>query len=747
MGYFDEMKGKIMKARTYILKTIALSIVLGTASAVLLSACGGGGGGGGQAGVQMKTSSIVPAAGMFGAGTTIQVLDANGILLGSGTTNASGVANVSIPSSYSGPVVLVATGGTYYDEKLKQYISMTGSLRAVFPNANYNTGGVTPLTEIAASFLLNSSNAITIPGVSSATSASAVAVITTTNNAIGTMFGVPDPLQPPAAAASGVPASDTYGAVLAYLSELATGTAGNANALDVTRNLVNDISDGTWDGAASGVPVPTPSAANFAASMVAAATTASSNGVVSGTVTAPVYAPTSGVSAAQLANIGAVDNMLTDATSATGLRDVQTFGLPLAGTGNAAFSSTSANGTVMLATSTGTNSYNYVANHKEWRNGTWVSVAAGSGSSSGYALNTASSVWSVEQGGSLVNNGDGTMVFTLSGANISWNLTNTTETVLDGSPIYGSNPSVPISIGGQVQTFPTGSREYTIAATLNSDLYELNASSWNQVFGANGAVMTAVPASVQFCTQNTVFVPIPAPPPGADNYTVFNFGGDCSLGQQSYATSTPSIGTAYVGASKQTGILLITISGTNTASLGWLNNQIIGIAGAAVLGGAVLTGSYTPAGQVIANWDIKKNKTANDAELAANGMLSQDSTATATNLPVFGTMSPANFTAFQSWLGTASPQTISASWSMPTGTTVDQFTMEFTCTIGGTTVDWFSYGPNSPAMTATTAGYTFYPTMIGAPCGGSGGTPTSAVMHMRYHVNGTGAELSVTQAY
>ena len=85
---------------------------------LLLSACGGGGGGGDA---DSAIGGVIGGTGIKGpvAGATVTAYSisggAMGARIGTATTDASGNFSLSI-GSYSGPVMLQLSGGTYTDE-------------------------------------------------------------------------------------------------------------------------------------------------------------------------------------------------------------------------------------------------------------------------------------------------------------------------------------------------------------------------------------------------------------------------------------------------------------------------------------------------------------------------------------------------------------------------------------------------------------------------------------------------------
>jgi hypothetical protein len=243
---------------------------------ILLSACGGGGGGGGGSNAPATVAiSVTPAMGMFQDNSTVTISDNQGKLCGTGKTSG-GVAKITItPSSCAVPLIVQAgiAGDKYFNEatNLPETITGTQGIRAVVPSTSYTSLGVTPLTDIAAASLINT----TTGGLNSGVTAKSV---TDQNVYIAKLLSkdtVTDPLAVPAAASSTTsPATNSYGAVLAMLSALVPGQTPQA----IANNLAKDLADGTWDGVASGSTIQNAIVpANFGTKMAAAATAVSAS--------------------------------------------------------------------------------------------------------------------------------------------------------------------------------------------------------------------------------------------------------------------------------------------------------------------------------------------------------------------------------------------------------------------------------------------------------------------------------------
>ena len=162
----------------------ALSLALG--SALLLGACGGGGGGGSSTPSSSLAMSVTPTLGYFFSGT-VTVTDASGNTVGSGTVS-NGAVQIQVPASYNGATLIVkVTGGSYWDEALRQQATQTQPLYALIPSFSSasNTVAVNPLTNAAAAMLLQGNS--TLPAN---TSASTVAQANSTMAALVGLAGI-----------------------------------------------------------------------------------------------------------------------------------------------------------------------------------------------------------------------------------------------------------------------------------------------------------------------------------------------------------------------------------------------------------------------------------------------------------------------------------------------------------------------------------------------------------------------------
>jgi alpha-tubulin suppressor-like RCC1 family protein len=196
----------------------------------------------------------------FVAGATVSAYQVNadgtqGTLIATTTTDSSGNYSLNL-GAYSGPVYLTSTGGTYTDTATGQTVDLTGTglvLSAIIPGASGTvTAEITPLTTMAAQLVP------TLVAGPPASSASAAA--TTANGLISNYFGISNILNTVLLDLSqaGCTTGATQGSIDASLLLAAIGDLANqyhVTAPALTQALIEDISDGKWDGALNGKPI------------------------------------------------------------------------------------------------------------------------------------------------------------------------------------------------------------------------------------------------------------------------------------------------------------------------------------------------------------------------------------------------------------------------------------------------------------------------------------------------------------
>lgn len=159
------------------------------------------------------------------SGATVTIKNAaNGATLGTGTTDASGGYTVSI--TFTGDVIVEASGGTYTDEATNQSTQLSTPLRAVIAVAPGNsTAVVTPLTTMAYANAFSSASAAITAAAFNAQAANVAKLFKLNGSLTSTMPTV-----------SGANIND-YGRALAGLSKYLQ--ANSANLASVTTAAFN----------------------------------------------------------------------------------------------------------------------------------------------------------------------------------------------------------------------------------------------------------------------------------------------------------------------------------------------------------------------------------------------------------------------------------------------------------------------------------------------------------------------------
>ena len=227
-------------------------------SALILTACGGGGvslasvgsGGTGFASGTV-TKGPVGSANVFAYAVTAGQMGAQ---VGTTTTDVNGNFNMNI-GSYAGPMMIQVNGGSYTDEATGAVMPMAPGdiMTALVPTVvtGTTTTGiqVTPLTAMAQSLAQHMTGGMTNANMATA------------NLSIGSHFAVSDILhvQPmnPLVTGSGTGATQdaqNYGMTLAAMSQYAK-TLGVSTSSTIVTAMMNDASDGVFDGKATGMLV------------------------------------------------------------------------------------------------------------------------------------------------------------------------------------------------------------------------------------------------------------------------------------------------------------------------------------------------------------------------------------------------------------------------------------------------------------------------------------------------------------
>jgi hypothetical protein len=234
---------------------LALALLIG--SMLILSSCGGGGGGTTPAGNGMISGTAVKGP-VNGAAVTAFAVNngTTGPQIGSGISDAMGNFSVSI-GDYSGPVLLMVSGGTYTDEAANTRMTMhagdvmTGVIPSVTAGSAMSGVQITPLTSMA------QARAHTMTGGMTG------ANITAANTAVGAYFMVNDILHTPPidplVQNSGIAAGvdqyrKNYGMAIAAMSQYAS-MLGMPSSSGIITAMMDDASDGIMDGMMGSVPI------------------------------------------------------------------------------------------------------------------------------------------------------------------------------------------------------------------------------------------------------------------------------------------------------------------------------------------------------------------------------------------------------------------------------------------------------------------------------------------------------------
>jgi hypothetical protein len=193
------------------------------------------------------------------AAVTVYGLDSNrqrGRVIEQTTTDSSGA--YTLTQTLSGPVLVVATGGSYEDEATGDTVTIPDSfeLQTVLSNgAQHSFIGMNALTTVAAARIMSN------------TSVSIDTAATQAHNEVAAMFGIedvdfiataPDDLTKQQGHRFGPQqASTRLGAIIAIFTQIATDNGlSAAEALQLLANISADYSDGRFDGLQNGDPLP-----------------------------------------------------------------------------------------------------------------------------------------------------------------------------------------------------------------------------------------------------------------------------------------------------------------------------------------------------------------------------------------------------------------------------------------------------------------------------------------------------------
>ncbi len=204
--------------------------------AAFAAACGGGGGGGGGGNTKALTGT-----GSLGAiiGATCRIAAANNpnVQLSSAVTDSRGVVNFNLPNN-TGPVIVVCTGGAFYDEASDTTKALgSREVRAMVPGTRSSVA-ITPLTDLVAQFVLGAGATITNDQIDRVA------------QQVSSYFGVDDLLSPPQVVRNADDLDDftdsnagVYAAVLAGLSDIGAARQTGGDAFTALELLRQDFED------------------------------------------------------------------------------------------------------------------------------------------------------------------------------------------------------------------------------------------------------------------------------------------------------------------------------------------------------------------------------------------------------------------------------------------------------------------------------------------------------------------------
>ena len=213
--------------------------------------------GDGAASSASSADGVITGAAVKGpvSGATVKAYAINnglmGAQIGTGTTDAQGNFTLSI-GSYSGPVMLQMSGGTYTDEATGNSMTMQAGdvMTSIMPQAVAGAvmGGVqiTPLTSMAQVRAQAMSGGMTPANIAAA------------NTAMGNYFSVNDilythPMNPltPGSGSGATQDMRNYGIMLAAMSQYAN-SIGMPFSSGIVTTMMNDAADGFMDGRMGG---------------------------------------------------------------------------------------------------------------------------------------------------------------------------------------------------------------------------------------------------------------------------------------------------------------------------------------------------------------------------------------------------------------------------------------------------------------------------------------------------------------
>jgi hypothetical protein len=238
-----------MKKNTSVWPMMILILAIG--SSLLLFGCGGGSGSGD--GAASSVDGVITGTAVKGpvsSATVTAYAIGNGMMgaqIGTGTTDAQANFTVSI-GTYSGPIMLRMSGGTYTDEATGASMTMqsgdmmTSVMSQAIAGAVMSGVQITPLTSMAQMRAQSMSGGMTAANIAAA------------NTAMGNYFSVSDilythPMNPLTTGSGTGTTQDmrNYGIMLAAMSEYAH-SIGMPVSSGIVTAMMNDAADGVMNG-------------------------------------------------------------------------------------------------------------------------------------------------------------------------------------------------------------------------------------------------------------------------------------------------------------------------------------------------------------------------------------------------------------------------------------------------------------------------------------------------------------------
>lgn len=239
--------------RMYVKLKVMLALTLLIGSLSLLVGCSGGGSSSIATPAGTGANGMISGAAVKGpisGGTVTAFAITNGTMgaqLASGTTDSQGHYTMSI-GTYSGPIMLQMSGGTYVDEATGATMTMAPGdvMTAVMTTLSTNTTvtgiQITPLTSMAQAMAHNMTGGMTDVNITAA------------NTAIGKYFMVNDilhtqPMNPLVSGSSGTATQEmrNYGMAIAAMTQYAQNM-GMTSSSGIVTSMMNDASDGVLNG-------------------------------------------------------------------------------------------------------------------------------------------------------------------------------------------------------------------------------------------------------------------------------------------------------------------------------------------------------------------------------------------------------------------------------------------------------------------------------------------------------------------